>query len=389
MHHLPARRYESEEQEQQRGHMTPEISKKITGAAATAAASASSAMRAALQAMSPGADREPAVPAYWEDVSVLCGGSRPEVRVHVTRPASPARDAGSEARLQSPAHWPGARALQAAAQGRPRYAVRGTAVPAEPQAEAAPAVGQKMAADAADFDCPLDLSDSYIVSALRALRDSGVDVGCLESGPPAQAQPENASTGAPAAVAAGARAGQRPTSPAATVPGTGVTGVTAAAGSAPQAPSAVRGLASAPLAFAGFSPGAVPHGQGAAGPSWPPFAQTGGRYGPSYVHQRAWQQMQQPLYIPAAALAHTRPSSNKPAAGSAEKGAAGPAPAPAAATAANTGEGGFPAPGRSSGTSSQEAAAVDAAELAAAAVASKYWGVQLRHFSGKYGREAS
>jgi hypothetical protein len=367
--------------------MTPEISKKITGAAATAAASASSAVRAALQAMSPGADRAPAVPAYRVDVSVPCGGPRPEGRVHVTGPASPACDAGSEARLQSPAHWPGARALQAAAQGRPRYAVRGTAVPAESQAEAAPAVGQKMAADAADFDCPLDLSDSYIVSALRALRDSGVDVGCLERGPPAQAQPESASAGAQAAVAAGARAGQRPTSPAATVPGTGVTGVTAAAGLPPQAPSAVRGLASAPLAFAGFSPGAVPSGQGAAGPSWPPFAQTGGRYGHSYVHQRAWQQMQQPLYIPAAALAHTRPSSNGPAAGSAERGAAGPAPP--AAPAANTGEGGVPAPGRSSGTSSQQAAAVDAAELAAAAVASKYWGVQLRHFSGKYGREAS
>ena len=268
--------------------------------------------------------------------------------------------------------------------------------PAEARSAKHPAASSRMAADAPDQECPIDLSDPYIVSALRALHDSGLDVADAAHAVPGPVQPPHPSAGAMPTPATGVQLKRRPASP---VVGLGSAGQAAARAPMPEHSESL-GHVQAATSFSGFSAHPPPRSADGAAPYWPMFAQ---QAHPGHrqraLPQQAWPHLQ-PMYFPAPVFTPPRPpggallrssgySSNAiqglgdvPQPGHAEQQgrAARAPPAPmytalrAAAPALQQAQ--QNRPGQVLATQSR---------TEAAAVASSVWGVQLRHFPGKYG----
>ena len=269
----------------------------------------------------------------------------------------------------------------------------------EPRAAKHAEASSRIAADAADEECPIDLSDPYIVSALRALRDSGLDIAGAVCAAPDAAQAPQAPAGASLAPATAVQTQRRPASP--------VVGLGAAVQALARAPtpahSQALGRVQAPTSFSGFSTTPLPRTAGDAAPCWPIFAQQahpGHRQ--AGLSQQAWPHLQ-PLYFPAPVFTPPRPLSGALVRSSASAQAApdvGEVPQPshpgqqAQGPASQT----PPAPVckvyRAAEPDLQQAQQDQAGQVLAAtqsrteaaAVASSVWGVQLRHFPGKYGR---
>ena len=272
--------------------------------------------------------------------------------------------------------------------------------PAEARTAEHPVARHRMAADAPDQEYLIDLSDPYIVNALRALRDSGLDVADAVFVGPGPAQTPQPPAGATLAPALAVQLKRRPVSP---VIGLGA-GVQAAARAQVPAPGAALGHVQAPMPFSGFATHPPPHTADRAAPFWPMFAQQahpGHRQ--TVLSQQAWPHLQ-PMYFPAPVFTPPRPLSGalvRSSVASSASGQAAPAmgvlsqpshpgqqaqePAPLTSPAP------VPSAHRAAEPDPQQAQqgqvlATAESRTEAAAVASRVWGVQLRHFPGKYGR---
>ena len=272
--------------------------------------------------------------------------------------------------------------------------------PAEARAARHPVASHRMAADAPDLECPVDLSDPYIVSALRALRDSGLDVADAVLAAPVPAQAHQPPAGAAAAPVLAVQLKRRPASP---VIGLGAA-VQAAARAPAPAPGAPLGHVLAPTSFSGFAMRPQPHTADGAAPLWPIFAQ---RAHPEHrqrvLSQQAWPHLR-PIYFPAPVFPPPKPLSGalvRSSAASSTSGQATPAlgvvpepshpgqqaqePVPQTTPTPMPSVCGAAEPDPQQGHVGQVLAPADS-RTEAAAVASSVWGVQLRHFPGKYGR---
>ena len=279
------------------------------------------------------------------------------------------------------------------------YGARGR--PAEARTAKHPAASKRMAADAPDQECPIDLSDPYIVNALRALHDSGLDIADATQAAPGPLQATDPSARATPTPAIGVQPKRRPASP---VVGLGAAGIAAARAPVPDL-SELLGHVQAPTLFSGFSAHPQPRVADSAAPYWPIFAQQahpGHRQ--RVLSQQAWPHLQ-PMYFPAPVFTPPKPLSGallRSSADSSDSRQDGPAMgdvpqpshagqqarAPAAQAPPVLTSVAYPAgepalqqaqqdrPGQVLTTQSRSEAA---------AVASSVWGVQLRHFPGKYG----
>ena len=260
------------------------------------------------------------------------------------------------------------------------------------------AASSRMAADAPDQECPIDLSDPYIVSALRALRDSGLDVADAAHAAPGPMQAPHPSAGAMPTPATGVQLRRRPASP---VVGLGAAGQAAARAPMPEH-SELLGHVQAPTSFSGFSAHPPPRTADGAAPFWPMFAQQahpGHRQ--SVLSQQAWPHLQ-PLYFTAPVFTPPRPLGGALLRSSADSSDStqglGDAPQPSHAEQQARGPASQAPPAPMSTAFRVAAPALQQAQqdrpgqvlatqsrTEAAAVASSVWGVQLRHFPGKYG----
>ena len=175
--------------------------------------------------------------------------------------------------------------------------------PAEARNAKHPAASSRMAADAPDQECPIDLSDPYIVSALRALHDSGLDVADAAHAVPCPVQPPHPSAGAMPTPATGVQLKRRPASP---VVGLGAAGQAAARAPMPEHSESL-GHVQAATSFSGFSAHPPPRYADGAAPYWPMFAQQGHPvHRQRALPQQAWPHLQ-PMYFPAPVFTPPRP----------------------------------------------------------------------------------
>ena len=273
--------------------------------------------------------------------------------------------------------------------------------PAEARTAQHAAASSRMAADAPDQECPIDLSDPYIVSALRALRDSGLDVADAAHAAPGPVQAPHPFAGAMPTPATGVQLKRRPASP---VVGLGAAGQAAARAPMPEHSESL-GHVQAPTSFSGFSAHPPLRTADGAAPFWPMFAQQahpGHRQ--RVFSQQAWPHLQ-PMYFPAPVFTPPRVLSGallRSSADSSDSRQAGPAlgdvPQPSHAEQQARGPAAQAPPAPMSTAFRVAAPALQQAQqdrpgqvlatqsrTEAAAVASSVWGVQLRHFPGKYG----
>lgn len=323
------------------------------------------------------------------------------------------RTGSDRARVHHPAFRSGMRGVQSGSEAQHGLHAPSPARSTEASAAAPPPAGHSVAAGDPDFGCPIDLSDPYIVSALRALRDSGIDVGSADPTASKPSQPSSVGTcELPAGQQQGTSviAGKLTGSPAHAFVTSNTRAMPAAARPAPSGLGGAPGAV--PEAFSGFLTGPALPGAVRAGPHWPLFAQNGPpEYRQRTFNPQAWQHMQQPMvYIPASALTHTSLFNDGTPSESSGQGASSGHAAPTAgsemqryqrderpgeanlsvpSSATGMHKAGNPTPPLSSPLDGlklhmPQAMAVGSGDLAPAAVASKFWGVQLKHFRGKY-----
>ena len=324
------------------------------------------------------------------------------------------RTGSDRARVHHPALRSGLRGVQSGSEAQHGHHAPSPAKFDEASAAAPPAAGHSLAADAPDLNCPIDLSDPYIVSALRALRDSGIDVGSADPTASKPSQPSSVGMcDSPAGQQQGTSviAGKLTAGPAHAFINSNTRATPAAARPAPSglggAPGAVPG------AFSGFLTGPALPGAVRAGPHWPLFAQNGPpEYCQRTLNPQAWQHMQQPMvYIPASALTHPSLFTTGTPSESSGQGASPGHAAPTAGSEmqryqpdARPGEADLSVPNSATGMHKagnptprlsspldglkfhvpQAMAVGSEGDLAPATVASNFWGVQLKHFRGKY-----